>query len=130
MPSRRNNEPSPAVPIIRLAPLGELNVYMVMEEELEAIGRGSPGSIFLNFALALLPLSASFLMTLLVTSINSIGMLIFFVSAFIICLIAGILCAVLAWRYHASVAQVVEKIKNRMPPPPPINQETAPPIND
>jgi hypothetical protein len=47
----------PQHPVIRVAPLGELNAYTVYEHELELLARGSPGGIFLNFALALLPLA-------------------------------------------------------------------------
>ena len=56
--------------MVRVAPLGELKVYMVTEEEIDKLGGGSPGSIFLNFAIALLSLSASFLLTLLTTTIG------------------------------------------------------------
>jgi hypothetical protein len=52
-------------PVIRFAPIGELKFYTVSEEELEAPSRGSLGSIYLNIALTLLPLSAAFLVTLL-----------------------------------------------------------------
>ncbi len=74
-------EQHPVGPVLRVAPLGELKVYTVTEEELDAIGRGSAGSIFLNFALALLPLSGGFLITLLTTRIEAVGTLVFFMSA-------------------------------------------------
>src|SRR5207248_6726060 len=109
------------------APLGELKVYMVTEEELDTLGRGSPGSVFLNFALALLPLSVAFLVTLLTTSISSVVGLVFFVCACLICFITGLICLVLAWQNHISTRAVVDKIKNRMPPAPPISQEAPAP---
>lgn len=112
----KRREQHPVGPVLRVAPLGELKVYMVTEEELEAIGRGSSGSILLNFALALLPLAGAFLITLLTTRIEALPTLVFFVSGCIICFIAGAICAILSWHFHASTSQVIEKIKNRMPP--------------
>ncbi len=95
---------------------------MVTEQELEALGRGSPGSVFLNFSLALLPLSAAFLITLLSTTIPSVGGLVFFVCACIVCFLAGLICLVLAWQNHASSRTLVTQIKSRMPP----SSETPP----
>lgn len=112
-------------PVLRVAPLGELKVYTVTEDELDTIGRGSPGSIFLNFALALLPLAGGFFITILSTKIETIGTLVFFISACIICFLGGVLCAFLAWHYHASTSAVIAKIKDRMPPPEPIVQSTV-----
>jgi hypothetical protein len=98
---------------------------MVTEEELETLGRGSPGSIFLNFELALLPLSGASLITLVTTEIPSTPALVFFICACLICFIVGLLCLVLAWRNHVSTGKVVRQIKERMPPPAPIAQATA-----
>jgi hypothetical protein len=53
---KKKDEPQPAQPVVRVAPLGELNVYTIYEHELVTLGQGSPGSVFLSFALALLPL--------------------------------------------------------------------------
>ena len=118
MAVRRRTDRSPEVPLVRVAPLGELRVYQVTEGELDEISRGSPGSIFLNFALVLVPLSVSFLLTLTTTRIEPISLIVFFVCACLICFILGVLFAFLAWHYHASVKNTIATIKNRMPPPP------------
>lgn len=127
MAARRREENPPVAPVVRVAPLGELKVYMVTEEEIDKLGGGSPGSIFLNFAIALLSLSASFLLTLLTTTIGAIVVLVFFICSCLICFIAGLICSVLSWRTHVSTRAVVRAIKDRMPPPPPISQEVADP---
>jgi vacuolar-type H+-ATPase subunit I/STV1 len=127
MAAKKREELHQVAPVLRVAPLGELKVYTVTEEELDTIGRGSPGAIFLNFAIGLLPLASSFFITLLTTRIEATITLVFFVCACIICLIAGIGCSVLAYHYHSSTAQVIDKIKNRMPPPPPIMQDESEP---
>lgn len=116
MAAKKRAEHSVFDPFYRVAPLGEIKVYPLTEEELDAIGRGSPGSIFLNFALALLPLSAAFLITLLTTTIDNLGTLVFFISACIICFISGTICLVLARHYHKTTIKVIERIKSRMPP--------------
>ena len=125
MAPRRRDESRSVSPVVRVAPLGELKVYMVTEEELEALGHNSPGSVFLNFSLALLPLSAAFLITLLTTNIPTTVALVFFICACLVSALAGLICLVFAWRYHVSSGAVVKKIKNRMPPPPAISQEAA-----
>ncbi len=123
MAARSREENPPVAPVVRVAPLGELKVYMVTEEEIDKLGGGSPGSIFLNFAIALLSLSASFLLTLLTTTIGAIAVLVFFICSCLICFIAGLICSVLSWQTHVSTRAVVGAIKDRMPPPPPISQE-------
>ncbi|MBY0522195.1 MAG: acetate uptake transporter family protein [Gemmataceae bacterium] len=125
MAARRREELHQVAPVLRVAPLGELRIYTVTEAELDTISRGSPGSIFLNFAIGLLPLGFSFLLTLLTTRIEATVALVFFVSGCIIFFLAGIICAVLAYYYHSSTAMVIQTIKDRMPPPTPIIQEEA-----
>jgi hypothetical protein len=116
---------SELTPVIRFAPIGELNFYIVSEEELEALGRGSLGSIYLNMALALLPVSVAFLLTLLSTEIKSNGVLFAFISGAIVCFVAGGICLVLAYFNHTSTAAMVKRIKGRMPPPPPLDDDQA-----
>jgi len=62
-------EEKPAGPVIRYAPLGELRVYAVYEHELEILAHGSPASLYLNFALALLSVFATSLVALVTTPI-------------------------------------------------------------
>ena len=123
MSAKKKDDLHQVAPVLRVAPLGELKVYTVTEEELDTVGRGSPGSIYLNFAIGLLPLGFSFLITLLTTKIEATITLVFFVCACIVCFLAGVLCSCLAFHYHFSKAAVIDKIKNRMPPPPPMMQE-------
>lgn len=125
MAAKRRDEGSRLTPMIRVAPLGELRVYMITEEELNSLGRGSPGSVFLNFALALLPLAASFLVTLLSTSIPSVTGLTFFICGCIVCFITGLICLVFAWQNHVSSKAIVIEIKHRMPPIAPIGQAAS-----
>src|SRR6266851_10133365 len=52
---KKRDESQIVRPVIRVAPLGELKVYTINEHELETLGQGSPGSVYIGFALALLP---------------------------------------------------------------------------
>ena len=65
-------------PPLRVAQLGELNAYVVYEHELDSLNKldddltkEPPESIYLNFALFLFPISVSFLISLLTTTIRS-----------------------------------------------------------
>ena len=39
------------LPVVRVAPLGELKVYPITESELDELARGSASSLYLNFSL-------------------------------------------------------------------------------
>ncbi len=112
MPPPRNQ---PQQPVIRVAPLGELNAYTVYEHELETLALGSPAGLFLNFALALLPTALGIIVTLRSGAMTDLNFTIF-TSAAIIFIVAGVICLTLWWRMHRSVRTLVEEIKRRMPP--------------
>jgi hypothetical protein len=112
MPPPRNQ---PQQPVIRVAPLGELNAYTVYEHELETLAQGSPAGLFLNFALALLPTAVGIIVTLRSSTMTDLNFTIF-ASASIIFIVAGVICLTLWWRLHRSVRSLVEDIKRRMPP--------------
>jgi hypothetical protein len=105
----------PQHPVIRVAPLGELNAYTVYEHELETLARGSPAGIFLNFSLAMLPAAISIIVTLSSSTMTDLNVTLF-TSASIILIIAGLICLALWWHTHVSVSALVRDIKNRMPP--------------
>jgi hypothetical protein len=121
----KKKESHPVAPVLRVAPLGELKVYTVTEDELEALGRGSPGSLFLNLGLALFPVAVAFLITLLSTDVPTVEGKIFFISSCVLFFLAGTIFFILAASHHVSSQTLVEKIKNRMPPPEPIAIESA-----
>jgi hypothetical protein len=53
MPPKTN----PLQPVVRVAPLGELNAYAVYEHELDTLAKGSPSSHLLGISYALIPFS-------------------------------------------------------------------------
>jgi hypothetical protein len=46
-------------PPLRIAPLGELNAYVVYEHDLDRLAQGSPALVMLNFALFFLGVAAT-----------------------------------------------------------------------
>jgi hypothetical protein len=69
---------------------------------LEVLGRGSPGSLYLNIGLALFPVGISFFVTLLSADIPSqLGKIGFVCSAVVFSLL-GTIFLVFAWYHHES----------------------------
>ena len=108
--------PPPLSPRIRVAPAVELRIYNVHEHQLDALAQGARGTISLSFALALLPISATLLVTLLTVAISSDRTFAVFVSACIISFVAGLICLVHGLRSYRGTRALVDEIKRQMPP--------------
>lgn len=109
--------PAPiAMPAIRVAPLGELRVYVISEDELNEPEQGSPASQHLNFALALLASGLSFLATLLTTSIQSNRTFAVFVVLSVVFLLVGTILFSNWFRLRRSSKGLAQRIRERMPP--------------
>jgi hypothetical protein len=122
MSARRRSDGSPPPPVFRYVPLGELKVYQVQEHELELLASGSPSSVYLNFALCLLPVGVTLIVTLATTNIPSDRLFLTFVAVATVSLIAGLVLLLLWWRNYRGAKLLLAEIKNRMPPPEPIAQ--------
>jgi hypothetical protein len=107
----------PPPPVVRYAPLGEVRVYQITEDELEKLAGGPPGQIHLNIALALLPAALTLLVTLQTVEINDNRLFAGYLGAFFAFLLLG-LQSLIQWR-RASRAfkSQVQQIRDRMPPP-------------
>jgi hypothetical protein len=112
----------PTEPVLRVAPLGELRIYPVYEYEFEALGRGSPASLFLNFSLALLPTAAGIAVTLGSSTTSDLNFVVFTCIGVIFALV-GLICLFIWWRLHSSARTLMQDIKNRMPPSPRIQKQ-------
>lgn len=101
-------------PKIKRARVDSLNLYEVTDGELELIEKGSPSSIYLNFAVALLSMAVSFLIALLTAKIESLHVFCIFI---IICasgFIFGIILFVLWYRNRNDFVQTIKRIKDRL----------------
>jgi hypothetical protein len=110
------NEPN-ILPAVRVAPLGELRVYIISEEELNELENGSPAAQNLNFSLALLASGLSFLTTLLTTDIASVKTFAVFVILTSVFLLVGFILFASWYRLRKSSQGLAQRIRDRMPPP-------------
>lgn len=91
-----------------------LSLYEITETELDALERGSPYVIHLNFGISLLTLGMSFLASLLTTDIRSMIQAVVFVVLTVVGILGGIFLLTLWYRARGEVAAVIEKIKTRI----------------
>ena len=103
-------------PVLRVAPLGELKVYIISENELDELARGSPASLLLNLGLAFIPTGVTFLIALLSTTIQSTRVFNVFVICCVVFILAGVVLLLLWWRYASSSRSMTDRIRKRMPP--------------
>jgi len=104
------------LPAIRRGRIDRLNIYEVTDSELHLLERGSPESLFLNFAVFLLSTAISFLVTLLSTEIGSARVFSVFVILTVLGFILGTLLLALWWWHRRSSSLIIEEIRRRMPP--------------
>ncbi len=112
MPKATTTALDPAIHRVRL---DSLRIFEISEAELEALERGSPESLFLNFGLSVLSVAISFSVALATTKIESTRVYIFFLVLVIIGYLAGILFAVLWLTSRRSLKTTAAKIRARIP---------------
>jgi hypothetical protein len=104
------------LPAVRRARIQHLDIYEISEPELQILERGSPDSLFLNFAIFLISIAAGFLIALLTTDIQSRRVFDVFIIITVIGFISGIILLTLwAW-YRRSTMTIFDQIRRRMPP--------------
>jgi len=118
--------PNQLAPIVNIAPIGELNVYIVHEHELDEIAQGSPATLAFNAAVALISLGVGFLITVTTTTITLSWLFNLYLFVCINFLLVGSLLLGYWWRTRTSVRVVVTRIKSRMPPPVGIQEQADP----
>ncbi len=114
---RQQTPGSELLPVISVAPLGELRVYPIYGHELDELAQGSPISLCLNFGLALLASGLSFLANLVATEIPSVKTFTVFVVLTVVFLLTGIGSLAVWWKLHRSTRTLAQRIRERMPPP-------------
>ena len=104
------------VAILR-AKIDTLTIYEISEEESLTIERGSPDSIYLTIAIALLSFALAIFCSLLVTEIKSTVVMIVYVLIVIVGFVIGVILLILWKRTESSVSACVNVIRKRLPPP-------------
>lgn len=99
---------------IRVGRVDSLTLYEVTDHELDQLEQGSPSSLQLNFACALLPLGASFWVSLKTSPVTGNTYTIFVVIT-VVSLIFGLFLLISWWKNRNSVSAVIKKIKERVP---------------
>ena len=107
------NTDSNDVKIVR-GRVDSLSLYEITENELDALAKGSPTSVYLNFGIFLLSVGASFIVTLLTVAVHSTTTLVVFVVLATVGLIGGAFLLLLWRRVKEDVAGVVDTIRNRI----------------
>jgi hypothetical protein len=107
---------------VRIAPLGELNVFEISETELERFESGPSGQVHLNFALALLPAALTVLITLQTVEIKYNRIYYGYWIAFWLLSIQGLISMVRWWTTYDSMKTLAQVIRSRMPEEPGISE--------
>lgn len=113
--NKREQQPD-FLPEIRVGKIGELKVHQISDEELTRLTEGSGKSLFLNLGIGVLSVAASFLISLLTTTISSIRVFNVFVIVTIIGFLAGLVFMILWWHTRQPISRLTEEIRDRMPP--------------
>jgi len=126
MKAKKTPDHSQQLSPVRVAPLGELTAYTVHEHELDIIAAGSPATLAFNFAVALVSVGITFVLTLTTTTISSNRLFYGYLIVCINCLLVGIIMFVYWLKTRTSVNITVTKIKNRLVVSPPIQEQLPP----
>ena len=116
MTKQRAKRTSELLPEVRRGRLDILTIYEVSDSELDILERGSPDSLYLNFAIFLLSSAVSFTIAIFTTTPSSSVVSTIFIVFTIIGYLAGAFLALLWWRSRSSVSRCVKVIKARLPP--------------
>lgn len=103
-------------PAIHRVRLEKLTIFEISESELEALERGSPDSLFLNLAIAVISVAVSFSITLATADIESNRTFVVFVIVTVISYIASVTLGLLWWTSRANLKSVAREIRGRQIP--------------
>ena len=107
---------TPLDPAIRRMRLDSLRIFEIGEAELEALERGSPESVFMNLALAVLAVAISFSISLATTKVESDRTFTVFVVITVVGYLAGATFLILWAIARRSLKSVSARIRARIPP--------------
>lgn len=102
-------------PKIKRGRFDSLSLYEISDYELEILEKGTPSSIYLNFAIFLFSVAISFLIAITTTEIKSERLFsIYFVIVLVGFIIGGILIALWS-KNRKSISIILQKIRDRIP---------------
>lgn len=125
--ARRRTQLDPAIHRVRL---DKLRIFEITEAELEALERGSPESLYLNLAIAVLSVAISFTVALATTKIDDDRTFYVFVIVTSTGYVSGITFALLWFISRRSLKKVSTEIRSRIPPEEGIQEADALPPDE
>jgi hypothetical protein len=111
---------------VRIVAMGELTVYMVSDQDLTAIERGSPASTMAGLANTLFSITAGLLGSLLLAGApQSIYSFTVFTVLMSVCFVGGAILLILSRRYKSEQSAVIKRIRagKGVPKAPPIEAQ-------
>jgi hypothetical protein len=114
MTAKKNHDQTQQLFPVRVSPPAELIAYTVHEHELDIIAAGSPANLAFNFAVALISIGISFVLTLTTTTIPSNRLFNSYLIVCLNCLLAGIIMFAYWLKTRTTVSITVAKIKSRL----------------
>lgn len=103
-------------PAIHRGRFEKLTIYEITDSELDALERGSPDSIYLNFAVFCLSTAISFSVAFATSTIASLYVFTVLVVVTTVSYLVGAILLVLWFRSRTSVSKVAQTIRDRLPP--------------
>lgn len=100
---------------VRRGRVDSVDLYEVKEHELEILENGEQTGLYLNFAIFLLSLAFSGILTLSTATFTNSKIENTFLFISILGVLGGFFLLILWWRGRKSIKQVVKKIKDRIP---------------
>ncbi|MFM7128337.1 MAG: hypothetical protein ACKO0V_03150 [bacterium] len=115
MAARKAQPNSRPEPIVVYAPLGELKIYEIDDALLNQLESGPEGQLSLNFALALIPVSITILITLQTVSFENDRLFVSYLAAFFLSAIHGLYFLLKWYRSHKKQKDLIQSIRDRVP---------------
>lgn len=101
-------------PTIRRGRVDSVTLYEITEAELDLMEKGSPNSLYLNFAIFLLSIAFTAIASLVTCTFKyPVAQTVFIVAA-VVALLIGVFLLLLWSRTRTSVTSIVNKIKKRI----------------
>lgn len=102
-------------PVIKRGRVDSLNIYEITDYELDILEKGSPSSLYLNFAIFLLSTAFSCIFSLGSASFSNETVKVIFIVISVVGILMGMFLLMLWQRSRTSVSFIVKKIKQRIP---------------
>jgi len=102
-------------PDIERGLLRTVRIFDVTEDELDEMERGTPSSLYLDFAIFCISVGLSFLVSLCTTGSIPERVFTVFVVIVAVGLLIGLILLALWWRTYKSTQEVIKRIRKRLP---------------